>query len=146
MADGAACFAHRFVDDEEDGFVAFLAFLEALDEAYHVGVGLVEGSGDEFLADGYGTLFLAADVGVGCDGEADAEGLAGVPVVDDELTQVGMDGDELEAVEAGWEHTLGGFEGVGEGLVVDDEGAGGVEVVGLGSVNDYVHNCLVFRA
>ena len=142
MADGTACFAIFILDDEEDGFVAFLALFEALDEAFHVGVGLVEGSGDELLADGYGALFMAADVGVGCDGEADAKGLAGVPVVDDELTQVGMEGDELQAVEAGWEHGLGGFEGVGEGLVVDDEEALGVEFVTGCAVNGYLHNIL----
>lgn len=56
-----------------------------------------------------------------------------MPVVDDEFTQVGMDGDELQAVEADREHVGGGLDGAGLVFTVDAEDAFGVEGVGAGS-------------
>lgn len=56
-----------------------------------------------------------------------------MPVVYDELTQVGMDGDELQAVDAGWEHVGGGLDGAGLVFAIDAEDAFGVEGVGAGS-------------
>ena len=50
------------VDDEEDGFVSSLAFLQSLDKSLQVCLSLVEGSGDEFLPHGDGVFLAAADV------------------------------------------------------------------------------------
>lgn len=68
-----------------------------------------------------------------------------MPVVDDELTQVGMDGDELQAIEAGREHVGGGLDGAGLVFAVDAEASLGVERVGAVAVNGYLHNGLGIR-
>lgn len=145
MAAGVAVAAAVVVDDQEDGFASFLAFLQSLDDALVHGGGPVECSGDEFFANGNGFFSLAADVGGGCGGDADVKGTAGVPVVDDEFTQVGMDGDQLQAVEAGREHVHGGLDGAGLVFTVDGEVALGVEGVGAVAGDFCLHNRWLFR-
>ena len=142
VLDDMAGFALLLGDVEVDGFLALHALAEAVDKAFVHRGGLVDYAGDEGLANSDDALLAAYFPRRG-----DADGPGGTLLATEDVEALLAFGvlHNLQDVVPGWEHFLSGLYRMGSDTAVDEEGALGVEAIGLLTINSYLHNILIYE-